>query len=87
MAGINRNSSTLYLSIIKHVGCGRTASRPFLLTDEEFGTSSNFLIDYQLAALTFWYEFYYDIYPHKFQYMWKIKQLHEEYGPIVRISK
>jgi hypothetical protein len=34
----------------------------------------------QLAAFTFWYEFYYEIYPHRFQYVWKIKQLHEEYG-------
>jgi cytochrome P450 len=40
----------------------------------------------RLAAATFWYEFYYEIYPHKFQYLWKIKQLHEQYGPIVRIN-
>ncbi|KAI4914534.1 hypothetical protein J4E85_010599 [Alternaria conjuncta] len=40
----------------------------------------------KLAAFTFWYEFYYEIYPHRFQYLWKIKQLHEEYGPIIRIN-
>ncbi|KAF1999845.1 putative benzoate 4-monooxygenase cytochrome P450 [Amniculicola lignicola CBS 123094] len=40
----------------------------------------------KLAGLTFWYEFYYEIYPNKFQYMWKIKELHEQYGPIVRIN-
>ncbi|OAL02174.1 putative benzoate 4-monooxygenase cytochrome P450 [Phaeosphaeriaceae sp. SRC1lsM3a] len=40
----------------------------------------------KLAALTFWYEFYYEIFPHKWQYVWKIKQLHEQYGPIVRIN-
>ncbi|KAI1811940.1 benzoate 4-monooxygenase cytochrome P450 [Poronia punctata] len=40
----------------------------------------------KLAAATFWYEFYYDLWPHKFQYMWKIKKLHEQYGPIVRIN-
>ncbi|KAF2722011.1 cytochrome P450 [Polychaeton citri CBS 116435] len=40
----------------------------------------------KLAALTFWYEFYYDIWPHNFQYLWKIKDLHTKYGPIVRIN-
>lgn len=40
----------------------------------------------RLAAATFWYEFYYEIWPHKFQYLWKIKSLHEQYGPIVRIN-
>ncbi|KAH7093674.1 benzoate 4-monooxygenase cytochrome P450 [Paraphoma chrysanthemicola] len=40
----------------------------------------------KLAALTFWYEFYYDVFPHRFQYLWKIKQLHEQYGPIIRIN-
>ena len=34
----------------------------------------------KLAALTSWYEFYYDVIkPGKF--VWKIKDLHEEYGP------
>lgn len=33
----------------------------------------------KLAALTSWYEFYYDVIkPGK--YVWKIKDLHEEYG-------
>ncbi|CAN9352420.1 unnamed protein product [Alternaria alternata] len=41
---------------------------------------------FALAAFSFWYEFYYEIYPHRFQYLWKIKQLHEEYGPIIRIN-
>jgi hypothetical protein len=40
----------------------------------------------KLAALTFWYEFYYELYPHKFQYLWKIKELHKQYGPIIRIN-
>ncbi len=34
----------------------------------------------KLGALTFCYEFYHDVLPHTGQYMWKIKQLHEEYG-------
>jgi cytochrome P450 len=36
--------------------------------------------------LTFWYEFFYEVYPNRFQYVWKIKRLHEQYGPIVRIN-
>lgn len=39
----------------------------------------------KLAALTFWYEFYYDIVLDR-RYTWKIAELHEEYGPIVRIN-
>ena len=38
-----------------------------------------------LAALTYWYEFYYDIILGG-QYIWKIKALHDQYGPIVRIN-
>ncbi|MCJ1386979.1 hypothetical protein MMC17_010108 [Xylographa soralifera] len=39
----------------------------------------------KLAALTSWYEFYYDVVqPAKF--CWKIKELHEQYGSIVRIT-
>lgn len=33
----------------------------------------------KLAALTSWYEFYYDVIKPG-QYVWKIKDLHEEYG-------
>ncbi|KAJ3498609.1 hypothetical protein NLG97_g985 [Lecanicillium saksenae] len=40
----------------------------------------------KLAAATFWYEFYYDLFPHKLQYLWKIEELHKKYGPIVRIN-
>lgn len=35
----------------------------------------------RLAALTYWFEFYYDVYPRKHQYAWKIRELHEHYGP------
>ena len=41
----------------------------------------------RLAALTFWYEFYYDIYPHKHQYVFKIKELHEQYGMLFPIRR
>ena len=34
----------------------------------------------RLAALTYWYEFYYDFSPHKHQYAGKIRELHEQYG-------
>ncbi|KAJ4355384.1 uncharacterized protein N0V89_003400 [Didymosphaeria variabile] len=40
----------------------------------------------RLAALTFWYEFYYDVYPHKYQYGFKLRELHDKYGPIIRIN-
>jgi hypothetical protein len=33
----------------------------------------------KLAALTFWYEFYYDVW-HVGQYTWKIRDLHVKYG-------
>ncbi|KAF1977690.1 putative P450 monooxygenase [Bimuria novae-zelandiae CBS 107.79] len=38
-----------------------------------------------LAALTFWYEFYYDVVC-KGRYSWKIQELHQKYGPVVRIN-
>ncbi|KAJ5591481.1 uncharacterized protein N7459_001850 [Penicillium hispanicum] len=39
----------------------------------------------RLAALTWWYEFYFDaIQPG--QYIFKIQELHKQYGPIVRIN-
>ena len=39
----------------------------------------------KLAALTSWYEIYYDVVmPGK--YVWKIKDLHSEYGAIIRIA-
>ncbi|KAI8625826.1 cytochrome P450 [Xylariaceae sp. FL1651] len=39
----------------------------------------------KLAALTYWYEFYYDGYLGG-KYVFKVKKLHEKYGPIVRIN-
>ncbi|KAI0436938.1 cytochrome P450 [Xylaria telfairii] len=39
----------------------------------------------KLAALTYWYEFYFDGYLGG-KYVFKIKELHEKYGPIVRIN-
>ncbi|OQO13720.1 hypothetical protein B0A48_01950 [Cryoendolithus antarcticus] len=40
----------------------------------------------RLAVATFWYEFYYDIWPNSHQYIWKIRDLHTKYGPVVRIN-
>jgi hypothetical protein len=34
----------------------------------------------KLAGATFWYEFYYDLWPNNARYLWKIKELHERYG-------
>ena len=39
----------------------------------------------RLAAVTTWYEFYYDVVLSG-QYQYKIKQLHNQYGPIIRIT-
>ena len=33
----------------------------------------------KLAALTLWYEFYYDVIG-RGKFLWKVKQLHEKYG-------
>jgi hypothetical protein len=40
----------------------------------------------KLAALTWYYQIYYDIYPHYGQYFNHISQLHKIYGPIIRIN-
>lgn len=40
----------------------------------------------KIAGATFWYEFYYDLFPHKLRFLWKIEDLHNKYGPIVRIN-
>ncbi|KAK4466005.1 benzoate 4-monooxygenase [Cladorrhinum samala] len=39
----------------------------------------------KLAALTLWYEFYFDFIK-KGSFHWKIQDMHRKYGPIVRIS-
>ncbi|KAH8697083.1 putative cytochrome P450 [Talaromyces proteolyticus] len=39
----------------------------------------------KLAAATAWYEFYWDC-PKQGHYMFKIEQMHQKYGPIVRIN-
>jgi hypothetical protein len=38
-----------------------------------------------LAKLSYGYEFYYDV-VNRGSYIWKVKQMHEKYGPVVRIS-
>ena len=37
----------------------------------------------RLAALTYWYECYYDVFQPG-RYPWKLKELHDQYGPIIR---
>lgn len=39
----------------------------------------------KLAALTRWYEFYYEV-VQKGQYTFHIQELHKKYGPIVRVT-
>lgn len=39
----------------------------------------------KLAALTLWYEFYYDVIK-RGRYTWKIAELHERYGSLLSLS-
>jgi hypothetical protein len=40
----------------------------------------------KLAAFTYWYQSYYDLWPHSGRFLWKTIELHEQYGPIIRIG-
>jgi hypothetical protein len=39
----------------------------------------------KLAALTWWYEVYYEVHLGG-KKLWKIQELHKQYGPVVRIN-
>ncbi|KUJ11582.1 cytochrome P450 [Mollisia scopiformis] len=39
----------------------------------------------KLAALTWWYEFYFDVI-HQGRYVFQIQELHKKYGPIIRVT-
>ncbi|KIX08918.1 uncharacterized protein Z518_03575 [Rhinocladiella mackenziei CBS 650.93] len=39
----------------------------------------------KLAGISYWYEYYYDV-SKKGRFIWKIMELHERYGPVVRIN-
>lgn len=40
----------------------------------------------RLAALTYYYQSWYDVYPYQGRFLWKCKELHERYGPVVRVG-
>ena len=40
----------------------------------------------KLAALTYYYQAYYDVYPHKGKWLFHQMSLHEKYGPIMRVG-
>lgn len=40
----------------------------------------------KLAAFTYWYQSYYDLWPHSGRFLWKTIDLHEKYGPIIRVA-
>ncbi|KIV82822.1 hypothetical protein PV11_04895 [Exophiala sideris] len=39
----------------------------------------------KLAVATYWHETYYDVFKGH-QYIWKIKEMHEKYGPVIRTN-
>ncbi|KAI4253284.1 MAG: hypothetical protein LQ352_003781 [Teloschistes flavicans] len=39
----------------------------------------------RLAIATYWYEFYFDVFKGA-QYTWKLSELHERYGPVIRLN-
>lgn len=38
----------------------------------------------RLAAMTYLYQFYYDVFPHSGQFLFQVGRMHEMYGPVVR---
>jgi hypothetical protein len=40
----------------------------------------------RLAALTYFYQFYYDVFPHQGQFLFECGRMHEKYGPVIRIG-
>lgn len=38
----------------------------------------------RLAAITYLYQSYYDVFPHSGQFLFQVGRLHEKYGPVVR---
>ena len=40
----------------------------------------------KIAAVTLWYEFYHDFFSPGGQYIWVIRDMHDKYGPIVRVG-
>ncbi|KAI3326233.1 cytochrome P450-like protein [Xylariaceae sp. AK1471] len=40
----------------------------------------------KLAALTYYYQSYYEFFPHRGQFLFKCDELHKKYGPVIRIG-
>jgi hypothetical protein len=40
----------------------------------------------RIAALTYFYQFYYDVFPHSGQFLFQCGRLHKKYGPVIRIG-
>ncbi|KAI0836424.1 cytochrome P450-like protein [Hypoxylon sp. FL0890] len=40
----------------------------------------------KLAALTYYYQSYYELFPHQGQFLFKCEELHKKYGPVIRIG-
>ncbi|KAI5921294.1 cytochrome P450-like protein [Camillea tinctor] len=40
----------------------------------------------KLAALTYYYQSYYELFPHRGQFLFRCEELHKKYGPVIRIG-
>ncbi|KAI9054764.1 hypothetical protein LZ554_001913 [Drepanopeziza brunnea f. sp. 'monogermtubi'] len=67
--------------------CQQSPPQMNIPKNQDHGLSAHIyaLLCPRLAAATSWYEFYYDV-ALRGQFMWRMREMHEKYGPIVRIT-
>lgn len=82
------NQSTteiMELSILPSIFCAWLIYSAYIVYYRLFLSPISHFPGPKFAAASFWYEFYYDIILGG-KYIWKIQELHEQYGPIIRIN-